>query len=31
MAEFRLPENSRIVEGRTFPAPADAKEVVRFK
>ncbi|MDF2763322.1 MAG: succinate dehydrogenase and fumarate reductase iron-sulfur protein [Rhodospirillales bacterium] len=31
MAELRLPENSRVTEGKTFPAPAGAKDVVRFK
>ena len=31
MAEFRLPAHARIVEGKTFSAPAGAKEVVRFK
>jgi succinate dehydrogenase / fumarate reductase, iron-sulfur subunit len=31
LAEFRLPANSRIEEGRAYPAPAGAKEVVRFK
>jgi succinate dehydrogenase / fumarate reductase, iron-sulfur subunit len=31
VAEFRLPANSRIEDGRAFPAPAGAKEVVRFK
>jgi succinate dehydrogenase / fumarate reductase iron-sulfur subunit len=31
LAEFRLPENSRVVEGNVFPAPANAKDVKRFK
>jgi succinate dehydrogenase / fumarate reductase iron-sulfur subunit len=31
LAEFRLPANSRIEEGETHPAPAGAKDVVRFK
>jgi succinate dehydrogenase / fumarate reductase iron-sulfur subunit len=31
LAELRLPENSRVTEGKTFPAPAGAKDVVRFK
>jgi succinate dehydrogenase / fumarate reductase iron-sulfur subunit len=31
LAELRLPENSRVVEGKTYPAPAGAKEVMRFK
>ncbi len=31
MAEFRLPANSKITEGRTFPAPAGARDVRRFK
>jgi succinate dehydrogenase / fumarate reductase iron-sulfur subunit len=30
MAEFRLPANSRIVKGKHFGAPGDAKEVRRF-
>ena len=31
MAELRLPENSRVIEGKTVPAPAGAKDVRRFK
>lgn len=31
MAEFRLPENSRIGRGRHHPAPEGAKRVKRFK
>ena len=31
MAEFRLPKNSRIGKGKTFPAPAGAKRVKRFQ
>ena len=31
MAEFRLPANSRVTEGKRFPAPAGAKDVKRFK
>jgi succinate dehydrogenase / fumarate reductase iron-sulfur subunit len=31
MAEFRLPANSRMTEGKVFPAPAGAKDVKRFK
>jgi succinate dehydrogenase / fumarate reductase iron-sulfur subunit len=31
MAELRLPENSRVVEGTTHPAPAGARQVVRFQ
>ena len=31
MAEFRLPADSRVTEGKLFPAPAGAKEVKRFK
>ncbi len=31
MAQFRLPPNSRIREGKTYPAPADAANVRRFK
>jgi succinate dehydrogenase / fumarate reductase, iron-sulfur subunit len=31
MAEFRLPKNSRIQPGKTFPAPSGAKNVKRFK
>ena len=31
MAELRLPENSRLTEGKTVPAPAGAKDVRRFK
>jgi succinate dehydrogenase / fumarate reductase iron-sulfur subunit len=31
MAQFRLPENSRIGPGRTHAAPADAKEVRTFR
>lgn len=30
MAEFRLPENSRIRKGRHFPAPEGAKNIRRF-
>ncbi len=31
MAEFRLPKNSRIGKGKTWPAPADATNVRSFK
>jgi succinate dehydrogenase / fumarate reductase, iron-sulfur subunit len=31
MAEFRLPKNSRVQPGKTFPAPPGAKNVKRFK
>jgi succinate dehydrogenase / fumarate reductase iron-sulfur subunit len=31
MAELRLPENSRVVDGQTHSAPAGAKKVVRIK
>ena len=31
MAELRLPANSRVEEGKAYPAPAGAKEVLRFK
>ena len=31
MAEFRLPANSRVTEGKVFPAPAGVKDVKRFK
>ena len=31
MAEFRLPPNSRITEGRSFEAPAGATHVRRFR
>jgi succinate dehydrogenase / fumarate reductase, iron-sulfur subunit len=31
MAEFRLPKNSRVREGRTHKAPAEAKRVRTFK
>jgi succinate dehydrogenase / fumarate reductase iron-sulfur subunit len=31
MAEFTLPKNSKIQPGRTFPAPAGAARVRRFK
>jgi succinate dehydrogenase / fumarate reductase, iron-sulfur subunit len=31
MAELRLPQNSRVTAGQTFPAPAGARQVVRFK
>ena len=31
MAEFRLPANSRIEDGKAYPAPAGAKQVLRFK
>lgn len=31
MAEFSLPKNSKIVEGRRFPAPAGAKRVQEFR
>ena len=31
MAELRLPENSRLTEGKTVPAPAGAKDVRRFR
>ncbi len=31
MVEFRLPKNSRITKGKTFPAPAGASRVKTFK
>ena len=31
MAQFRLPKNSRITEGKHFPAPTDAGRVRRFR
>ena len=31
MAEFSLPANSKVKEGRVFKAPADAKRVRSFK
>jgi succinate dehydrogenase / fumarate reductase, iron-sulfur subunit len=31
MAEFSLPANSRIREGKTYPAPAGAQKVKRFR
>lgn len=31
MAEFTLPKNSRVKPGKTFPAPAGAKNVKKFK
>jgi succinate dehydrogenase / fumarate reductase iron-sulfur subunit len=31
MAEFALPANSKIREGKTWPAPADAKRIKTFK
>ncbi len=31
MAEIRLPANSRVTEGQTYPAPAGAKNVKRFR
>ena len=31
MAEFSLPANSKIREGKTYPAPAGAKNVKRFR
>jgi succinate dehydrogenase / fumarate reductase iron-sulfur subunit len=31
LAELRLPANSRVEEGKAYPAPAGAKDVVRFK
>jgi succinate dehydrogenase / fumarate reductase iron-sulfur subunit len=31
MAEFSLPANSKIRQGKTYPAPAGAKTVKRFK
>jgi succinate dehydrogenase / fumarate reductase iron-sulfur subunit len=31
MAELRLPQNSRVTDGATHPAPAGAKEIVRLK
>jgi succinate dehydrogenase / fumarate reductase iron-sulfur subunit len=31
VAELRLPANSRVEEGKAYPAPAGAKDVVRFK
>jgi succinate dehydrogenase / fumarate reductase iron-sulfur subunit len=31
LAGFRLPANSRIEDGKAYPAPAGAKQVLRFK
>ena len=31
MAEFALPKNSKIIDGKRFPAPAGAKNVRTFK
>ena len=31
MAEFRLPQNSIILKGKTWSAPTDAKRIQRFK
>lgn len=31
MAEFRLPKNSRVKEGKLFKAPAGAKSIKRFR
>jgi succinate dehydrogenase / fumarate reductase iron-sulfur subunit len=31
MAEFTLPANSKVVDGKTYPAPAGAKRVKAFK
>ncbi len=31
MVEFNLPANSKIKEGKTYPAPAGAKKVKRFR
>ncbi|MFY8134087.1 MAG: succinate dehydrogenase iron-sulfur subunit, partial [Aquimonas sp.] len=31
MAEFTLPKNSKITQGKHFPAPAGAKKVRTFK
>jgi len=31
MAQFRLPANSKIVAGKTYKAPAGAKDVRTFK
>src|SRR5574338_1448249 len=31
MAEFNLPPNSRVKEGKTWPMPAGAKRVKRFR
>jgi succinate dehydrogenase / fumarate reductase iron-sulfur subunit len=31
MAEFQLPQNSRLVAGKTWPKPAGAKTVTEFK
>ncbi|HVA35916.1 MAG TPA: succinate dehydrogenase iron-sulfur subunit [Stellaceae bacterium] len=31
MADFFLPQNSKVVEGRHYPAPADAKRVKTFR
>jgi succinate dehydrogenase / fumarate reductase iron-sulfur subunit len=31
MVEFALPRNSKVTEGKTWPAPAGAKRVQRFK
>jgi succinate dehydrogenase / fumarate reductase iron-sulfur subunit len=31
MAEFRLPPNSRVERGATFPAPAGARRIRRFR
>lgn len=30
MAEFTLPANSKIIQGKTFPAPIDAKRIKAF-
>lgn len=31
MAQFQLPKNSRVVEGKVWPAPAGAKNVTEFR
>src|SRR5690349_8426058 len=31
MAEFNLPKNSRLTEGKAWPKPANAKNVTEFK
>jgi succinate dehydrogenase / fumarate reductase iron-sulfur subunit len=31
MAEFNLPQNSRLTEGKAWPKPAGAKNVTEFK
>ena len=31
MAEFTLPKNSKVRQGKTWPAPAGAKRVRKFR